>query len=219
MNRREFLKSLAALGASISVPCGSLAAASDAVIEEAWVATIQDPVTFYVSPWGTLSYGAAENWPQSREQLLGISLVNTLDELFSLADDNWRVNDLLESEWADRIEGEDLSYEDPHWHAWLERQPRETIDEFIACANTWIEDDADETDWEVADLRGYSDRGAAKVFFESQFEFNDDFNIVIVDGDHPGSTYFAAELRMDVDEANDLARDMKLPIRFEWSGD
>jgi len=109
--------------------------------------------------------------------------------------------------------------DEPDWQSWLTNASDETLEEFIAIANSWIDDDADETDWEIADIRGYSDRGAAKSFFEYEFAFSDDFNIVIVDGDRPGSSYFAAELRMDVDDANALAAEMDLPIRFEWSGD
>ena len=43
-------------------------------------------------------------------------------------------------------------------------------------------------------------------------------NIVVIEGDCPGSSYFAAELRMDLDEANVLAEEFDIPIRFAWQG-
>jgi hypothetical protein len=55
--------------------------------------------------------------------------------------------------------------------------------------------------------------------FRDSFEFNDLFNIVIVEGCHPGSSYYAAELHMDVAAANELAMEEGLPIRFESTGD
>lgn len=44
----------------------------------------------------------------------------------------------------------------------------------------------------------------------------DALNIVVIDGCCPGSTYYAAELRMDLDEANRLATEQGWPVRFVW---
>jgi hypothetical protein len=55
-------------------------------------------------------------------------------------------------------------------------------------------------------------------FFRDDFEYGDDFDIVVVEGDCPGSSYFAAELRMSIEDANDLAEGMGLPIRFADQG-
>lgn len=38
--------------------------------------------------------------------------------------------------------------------------------------------------------------------------------VVIVDGEYPGSTYSAAQLRKSVTEANDVAQLLELEIRF-----
>ena len=219
MNRREFLKSLATLGASVGLPLEALATANEAAIDEAWTAALQEPLIFYVNTWGTLSYGQSETWPQSREQLFEISKVDNLAELLTLASEQGRIDGLLAGEWEGRTVEDDESSLDSDWQTWLARQPGETTEEFIALANEWIEGNADEFDWEVADFYGYSDQGAARAYFAYQFEYCADFSIVIVDGDRPGSSYFAAELRMDVDDANVLAEDLNLPIRFAWSGD
>jgi hypothetical protein len=57
------------------------------------------------------------------------------------------------------------------------------------------------------------------MFFESEPAIAREFSIVIVDGDHPGSSYYAAELRTDIDEANAIARAQGIPIRFENDDD
>ena len=39
----------------------------------------------------------------------------------------------------------------------------------------------------------------------------------MVEGEHPGSTYYAAELRKPVHEANATAEDLGLPFRFRYA--
>jgi hypothetical protein len=42
----------------------------------------------------------------------------------------------------------------------------------------------------------------------------DALGVQIIEGEHPGSTYHAAELRQDIDYANQVARDIGLECRF-----
>jgi hypothetical protein len=42
----------------------------------------------------------------------------------------------------------------------------------------------------------------------------DALGVVIIEGDHPGSTYFAAELRGEMKVANAVAEREGLPFRF-----
>ena len=54
----------------------------------------------------------------------------------------------------------------------------------IRRANAWLEEIAAPADWRLADLKGYTDRGQALVFFRDEFGFNDLFGIAILaDGD------------------------------------
>jgi hypothetical protein len=39
-------------------------------------------------------------------------------------------------------------------------------------------------------------------------------NIEIIEGEHPGSTYYAAELTMDPEDANAIAESEAIPLRF-----
>jgi hypothetical protein len=42
----------------------------------------------------------------------------------------------------------------------------------------------------------------------------DKLRVRIVEGDHPGSSYYAAELSGDIDEANRAAEAADIPVRF-----
>jgi hypothetical protein len=43
----------------------------------------------------------------------------------------------------------------------------------------------------------------------------DALGVQIIEGEHPGSTYYAAELRQDIDYANEVAREIGLECRFK----
>ena len=42
----------------------------------------------------------------------------------------------------------------------------------------------------------------------------DALGVEIIEGEYPGSSYYAAELRQDIDYANQVAREMGLGFRF-----
>ena len=60
-------------------------------------------------------------------------------------------------------------------------------------------------------------QGRAMTFFY-HWEETAEFDIRLVDGDGPGSSYFGAELCSSIEEANRTAIDLDLPIRFAWQG-
>jgi hypothetical protein len=49
-------------------------------------------------------------------------------------------------------------------------------------------------------------------------DHRDELGVVIVEGDHPGSDYFAAELRVEIADANRSAAKLGLPFRFRRKG-
>jgi hypothetical protein len=51
-------------------------------------------------------------------------------------------------------------------------------------------------------------------FQDMDGEMLDALGVVIVEGDHPGSTYFAAELRGEMNVANAVAEREGLPFPF-----
>ena len=55
----------------------------------------------------------------------------------------------------------------------------------------------------------------AKKYFEClDYETLDGLGVQIVEGDHPGSSYYAAVLRQDIDYVNNIARSLGLKFRF-----
>ena len=212
MDRRDFLKSLATLGAALAIPFDALAAAPESVIETAWQTALDSPTTFYVNEYGTLSTAAEPYYPSTRAEMLQLDPVVDYDDLIGLARDECGVACLIEDAIVD--DQDDAADSDSDWEEWIARADEETVEYLIAQANDWINAEPDSGDWETANLRGYSDQGGALYFFRDVFEENDLFDIVIVEGDCPGSSYFAAELRMDIDEANAIAVEQGIPIRF-----
>ena len=58
-------------------------------------------------------------------------------------------------------------------------------------------------------------QGAAMEFFQSMdVDQLETLGVEVVEGEHPGSTYYAAELRNDIDQANRAAQQAGIPVRF-----
>ena len=94
-----------------------------------------------------------------------------------------------------------------------------TTDEFESRVTSTIErwfDDEPNWGFEEDYLpSGWSAQGVALNYFRSMDEkLLDLLGVVIVEGDHPGSTYYAAELKTDIADANALAVKYQLDIRF-----
>ena len=218
MNRREFLQSIAAFATSVALPLDSIASAPESVIDQIWATALETPTIFYVNEYGALSSDAVETYPATRKELLDYQEVTTRDELISFARDHSAGADFLECEHSDPRWFSNAEPVPEDWKAWLATTDDGTVSTLIKMMNNWINDTPDEHDYESADLGGYSGRGHALRFFRDDFAYGDDFNIVVVEGDCPGSSYFAAELRMSIEDANDLAEGLGLPIRFADQG-
>jgi hypothetical protein len=83
------------------------------------------------------------------------------------------------------------------------------VDEMIAA---WGDDGAG-----ICPMDCATGQGRAMTFFY-HWEETTEFDIRLVDGDCPGSSYFGAELCSSIEEANQIAIDLDLPIRFAWQG-
>jgi hypothetical protein len=83
------------------------------------------------------------------------------------------------------------------------------IKEWFASPPNWT--------WEVDHLpRDGTAQGAALEFFQGMnCDALDALGVTIVEGEHPGSTYYAAELTGDVDVANKAAVAASISVRFK----
>ena len=82
----------------------------------------------------------------------------------------------------------------PHVAKWL-REPW----------GPWEEDDA---------MRRSGQEAALRYFDEMGYAARQTLGVVCIEGECPGSTYFAAELRRPIKEANKAAKAAGLPVRF-----
>ena len=76
-------------------------------------------------------------------------------------------------------------------------------------------------EWEHMEYfpREHGGQGQALAFFEGlPHETLVALDVVIVEVDCPGSSYFAAELKSDMDTANKVAAKLEMPFRFRGEG-
>lgn len=233
MDRRFFLRCAAGITAGLLAPA-AIASASDAQVDAAWKKLTAKPLRFCVDQGGTI-WDPLETDPERRRDLYPevdpaawkspgcvIGAANRCDAL----------NDFLESEAALAFETLEMEHEDEpsarwvtikaalakaqldDWHVWVQTMDQAEFQTFKADIRSWLDDGIDERDAELNPRLGR--QGSAMSFFEN-FPFADlkTLGVVIVEGDRPGSTYYAAELRVDIDKANAAARQLGLPLCFE----
>ena len=101
------------------------------------------------------------------------------------------------------------------WIDWLKLDGQKSIRKHVNVIEEWLDSPVDwsESDWFSS---SYSGQEQAKLFFHYEDKnVLEELGIVIVEGCHPGSTYYAAELRNDVANANMTARKLGLKYRFK----
>jgi len=120
---------------------------------------------------------------------------------------------------ADEIDDpETADDDDDRWRSWigdLDAAGRAALRQRV---RDWLEDDID---WDYVEFfpMHTGPQGETLAYFESvDGDVLDAFGVVLVYGDRPGSTYFAAELKTDVDTANSKAAELGLDFRFVEEG-
>lgn len=216
INRRDFLRILVGAGASLALPF-DLSVANEAQINHAWSEALHDPVVFVVDD-GTI-YAPWESYPQSyadvvdvttpfanRKELLAVySEYCDLQNFFYYAfEDAASVDESLAWNLYEQL-GMDAGLD-----AWLRQAPQ---DELAMIVENWLASDLPSS-YEIPPSMG--PMGSAYSFFlRQEFTLLKDLGISIVEGEHPGSSYFAAELLKPVEDANHAAAELDIPIRFK----
>lgn len=239
INRRSFLQALIAAGASYALP----AKATKAQVDKIWGEAQINPWFFDVNEHGTL-VDAGTPEPQMWADVFDITVSETSDikslireiqacpPLSSYMDR--ALNDEIES-FEDALDSDAPAsskeqkalkkkikalrdfreeYEEP-WQEWIELEGKNGISKFNELIQDWLAHPIDWMQCEHFSVRS-GPQGAALGFFEDQeYALLDELGVVIVDGEHPGSSYYAAELRNDIDAANTAAAKLGLPFRFK----
>jgi hypothetical protein len=227
MNRREFLKALLSLGAVIAVPLNALASldtAPQTVIDDAWRKTAGSWGLFEVSEFGTLSYANFET-PQTRREGYWYAdasdlELNDIDSHGALRDGVQGLyrNHLLTREHnPDTLEGSprlDRLVEDG-WGKWFKNARGDDRADIERIIEDWLDDEIDwNNEWEHLYKSGTGQGAAYDHFLSEDSDVMDALSIVVVEGDCPGSSYFAAELHISPEEANEIAEHHGWQIRF-----
>ena len=239
LNRRNFLLSLIALGANYSLSDDATARA----VTKAWVQALAEPWYFSVDAHGTITepdYPQRETWGEIFSiYIAGIKtpedVVREVDrcillgehfsvlasaELDSLLEDvdsdiepsparRRHINQVIVALEADPDEG---------WYDWIQLEGQAGVERFKDMIADWADEPANYSQTEYFPAN-YGAQGMAMVFFESlgQKTLNA-LGVIIVEGEHPGSSYYAAELRNDIKSANETAAELELPFRFKNEG-
>lgn len=235
MNRREFLKALLGVGAVIALPV-PIAQASPAQVDAVWTELVKRPWVFYVNDYGTIvdddpreAQTRAEVFHVDPECLRNIDDVrDAIEGCYPLASHiSWLAHERaveidqqlarakLRDDERERLERlADLMRDDLDgaWVYWLDDEP--DVEKFKGVIRCWLAEsvDWDEADW--FDIPGTNQSRAMKFFQYMPRKLLNALGVVIVEGEHPASQYYAAELRGNIDKANAVAAERALPFRF-----
>jgi hypothetical protein len=173
--------------------------------------------TFNVSDEGTLWIdGMDDSLTRGDCWVLYLSSSPTADEIMSLADENWDAKQVVGEVYLERTEVDtyDPDIDPDDLREWLEADP-ENVVATAKSLRQWLDDTSlNEEDYDAADLNGVTAQGAALRFWRDGDLDPDDFGIVIVEGEFPGSSYFAVELRESIEYANEAAARLGAPVCF-----
>jgi hypothetical protein len=237
INRRQFLAGLAALGAAVTLPHRATAAQ----VDEAWAALVANPWFFAVNDSRTI-VGPNEQGPKVNRDVYDIytdelqspdglrdkvgehgELGNLFNELAAseLEVVQRKLNDVELTE-PDRKQLQHLEAAllDPYggWEAWVRIEGAAGLPRFRAEIAEWL---AEDVDWSNSGYwpKGWSGQDQAMQFFQSMdADLADDLGVVVIEGEHPGSSYCAAQLCVPIADANRAAERLKLPFRFKMEG-
>ena len=234
MDRRFFLQSLVALGAGWQLT-PAIAKADSAAVDDAWKQQLANPTEFAVDNCGTIwmpgvrdieyrhqafHVRVTQGMPAAelaREVAACDALANHLcsvceRELETLGDQGDSACKARFRSLERRVNRQKNGEE---WRAWLDQRAADgRVDEAVSEITDWLAGGLDEPDFPYL-CRTSGPQGEAMDFFEAmRHEDLEALGVAIVEGDHPGSTYFAAELRIEIDAANAQARKLGWPILF-----
>ena len=222
VSRRSFLKMVVA-----SSVLSLTKSASATSLETIDAMLTKEPLEIEVTD-NTLSFANYFSPPDRYEAYqLSFSDIETKEGLLAQAEYNQSLRERIYN-YAQEVEYEpevsDFDFEDVQ--PFLEQLSAEELQKIVLQIDAWFKEKPSD-DWEMdvdntEILVPLSGQNAAFRFFERDGvigesdanEIAEALGIVIVEGDRPGSTYYAAELRIPVNDANKRAKELDLPVRF-----
>lgn len=237
LNRRELLVALVGLGATIAFT-SQLSQATDLQIDGVWDALTEDPWYFEVNDQGTIVESGDDEPEINSDVYQSISItylktpqdvideVNIYEELRShfmhlASNELEQVESDLDDEDIGKVARrallklrDALQDEDEGWCDWVLLAGKKGVPRFCNEIDEWL---GEPVNWTHSDSwpEGWSVQGRALSFFSNlDFHITEALGVKIIEGEHPGSSYYAAELRSDIADANAAAEKLGLPFRF-----
>jgi hypothetical protein len=99
------------------------------------------------------------------------------------------------------------------WEAMVRNAGVNGLPRFKDEVKRWLASPIELRDWEWVECEG-AQVSAMRFFQDIPSKILDELGVEIIEGEHPGSTYYAAELRKPVVDANYAAKQMGLPFQF-----
>lgn len=224
MNRRTFLSSLIALGLLPLTP--AVATTVEDMIDHLDRELAREPLHFLVEKDGEL---ALADWKAAFSRFMAYDVApEDLDPRGArFADCLWQIEPLRcevcdflreqrEASGEVKVGDDDYDYDEETTVRLVEASDESTVAALHQYLLGWFADDvtSEERD-EDAIVRPVDGRQWAFRLFRSDVDgLSEKFDVTVVEGDHPGSTYYAAVMGMSVAEANQLAGQLGLPITF-----
>jgi hypothetical protein len=104
---------------------------------------------------------------------------------------------------------------DGGWRQWIEYSGDAALEVFLQHVRDWLDEKIDWNESDYFDAMWNGQATALSYFEDLPNAILKALGVRIVDGDVPGSSYRAAELRKGLDEANQMAELLELDLRFE----
>lgn len=213
ISRRKFLQGLAAFGAAVVMPSID---ASESEINQVWEKLLTEPITFEVDEYNTISMPWIK-FPETNADIYYDvnTAVESTDQLLSEIQSYSQLSDRIASEFeymaccpGENTLVDELVQKDLGWEEWILKG---NLNEHIAQVESWLNESID---WDYAPVTVGPVGEAYQYFNNFAWSTHEDLGIVVIEGEHPGSSYYAAELRVPLEEANNRAQSLGLPIRF-----
>ncbi|MBC7548724.1 MAG: hypothetical protein H7224_08825 [Polaromonas sp.] len=237
LNRRELLIALVGMGATIALS-SPLSQATHLQIDGVWSALTKDPWYFEVNGQGTILESSNDEPTINSDVYQSISVaylktpqdvideVNIYEELRShfmhlASNELEQVESDLDDEDIGKVARQALlklrdalQDEDEGWCDWVLLAGKKGVPRFRDAIEAWL---GEPVNWMATDFwpKGWSSQGQALSFFSDlDFHITEALGVKIIEGEHPGSSYYAAELRSGITAANAAAGELGLPFRF-----
>lgn len=104
------------------------------------------------------------------------------------------------------------------WRAWLPSLDAIDARETLEAVRRWLDGEPDWQSLEDAGIDVGPQIQALRFFEDMDSDVLDRLGVKLVYGEHPGSSYYAAELCIDISEANARAQRAGVPLRFLRAG-